>query len=90
MKLQGTFIIRRVDDLGRVVIPREIRKTLGITEGMPLTILVDKETKTIGFQVVPEEYDTKEILKSALQQISAINIEKEIAIEELLRENHFI
>lgn len=36
--MKATGIIRRIDDLGRVVIPREIRKTLGIKEGDPLEI----------------------------------------------------
>ena len=39
MKVTG--IIRRIDDLGRVVIPREIRRTLGIREGEPLEIFLD-------------------------------------------------
>lgn len=42
--MKATGIIRRVDDLGRVVIPREIRKKLGICEGEPLEIYTD----TIG------------------------------------------
>ena len=36
--MKATGIIRRVDDLGRVVIPKEIRRTLGIHEGDPLEI----------------------------------------------------
>ena len=39
--MKATGIIRRVDDLGRVVIPREIRRTLGIREGEPLEIFLD-------------------------------------------------
>lgn len=39
--MKATGIIRRVDDLGRVVIPREIRKTLGIREGEPLEIFTE-------------------------------------------------
>ena len=39
MKATGT--IRRVDDLGRIVIPKEIRQNLGIREGDPLEISVD-------------------------------------------------
>lgn len=40
--MQTTNIIRRVDDLGRVVIPREIRRTLGIREGEALEIFTGK------------------------------------------------
>lgn len=36
--MKATGIIRRIDDLGRVVIPREIRTTLGIKEGDPLEL----------------------------------------------------
>ena len=39
--MKATGIIRRIDDLGRVVIPREIRCTLGIREGEPLEIFLD-------------------------------------------------
>lgn len=38
-----TGIIRRIDDLGRVVIPKEMRKTLRIKEGDPLEIFTNKE-----------------------------------------------
>lgn len=36
--MKATGIVRRIDDLGRVVIPREVRRTLGIKEGDPLEI----------------------------------------------------
>lgn len=38
--MQATGIIRRIDDLGRIVIPKEIRRNLGIREGEPLEISV--------------------------------------------------
>jgi len=41
MKLKG--IVRRIDDLGRVVIPAEIRRVLDIPENAPLEIFVDGE-----------------------------------------------
>ena len=40
--MKATGIVRRIDDLGRVVIPREIRRTLKIREGDPLEILIEK------------------------------------------------
>ena len=40
--MKATGIIRRIDDLGRVVIPREIRRSLKIREGDPLEILIEK------------------------------------------------
>ena len=39
--MRASGIIRRVDDLGRVVIPKEIRHQLKITEGTPLEIFLD-------------------------------------------------
>lgn len=39
--MKATGIIRRIDDLGRVVIPRDLRKKLGIKEGEPLEIYTD-------------------------------------------------
>ena len=40
--MKATGIIRRIDDLGRVVIPRGIRRSLKIREGDPLEILIEK------------------------------------------------
>ena len=40
--MKATGIVRRVDDLGRVVIPKEIRKSCRIREGDPLEIYTDK------------------------------------------------
>lgn len=41
--MKATGIIRRIDDLGRVVIPKEIRRTLKIREGDPLEIFLEKD-----------------------------------------------
>lgn len=43
-------IVRRVDELGRVVIPKEIRRTLRIREGDPLDISVDSQNATISIK----------------------------------------
>lgn len=45
--MKATGIVRRIDDLGRVVIPKEIRRTLRIREGDPLEIFVDREGEII-------------------------------------------
>lgn len=39
--MKATGIIRRIDDLGRVVIPKEIRRTMNIREGEPLEIFLE-------------------------------------------------
>ena len=41
--MKATGIVRRIDDLGRVVIPKELRRTMGLAEGDPLEIFVDGE-----------------------------------------------
>ena len=45
--VKATGIVRRIDDLGRIVIPKEIRRTLRIREGDPLEIYVDREGEVI-------------------------------------------
>ncbi|MFP4698322.1 MAG: stage V sporulation protein T [Eubacteriales bacterium] len=45
--MKATGIVRRIDDLGRVVIPKEIRRTLRIREGDPLEIYTDKDGEII-------------------------------------------
>ncbi len=45
--LKATGIVRRIDELGRVVIPKEIRRTLRIREGDPLEIFTDREGEVI-------------------------------------------
>ena len=45
--MKATGVVRRIDDLGRVVIPKEIRKVLRIKEGDPLEIFTDKEGEVI-------------------------------------------
>ena len=45
--MKATGIVRRIDDLGRVVIPKEIRRTLRIREGDPLEIYTDTNGEVI-------------------------------------------
>lgn len=58
-RLEATGIVRRIDDLGRVVIPKEIRKSLQINEGDPLEMFITdkgvlikryREVKEINFE----------------------------------------
>lgn len=41
--MRATGIVRRVDDLGRIVIPKEIRRSLGIREGEPMEIYLEQD-----------------------------------------------
>ena len=45
--MKATGIVRRIDDLGRVVIPKEIRRTMHIREGDPLEIYTEKDGEVI-------------------------------------------
>ncbi|MEE1313191.1 MAG: stage V sporulation T C-terminal domain-containing protein [Lachnospiraceae bacterium] len=45
--MKATGIVRRIDDLGRVVVPKEIRRTLRIREGDPLEIFTDRDGEII-------------------------------------------
>ena len=45
--MKATGIVRRIDDLGRVVIPKEIRRTMRIREGDPLEIYTSREGEVI-------------------------------------------
>ena len=45
--MKATGIVRRIDDLGRVVIPKEIRRTMRLSEGTPLEIFTDRDGEII-------------------------------------------
>ncbi|MBQ5831853.1 MAG: stage V sporulation protein T [Selenomonadales bacterium] len=51
MPMKATGIVRRIDDLGRVVVPKEIRRTLRIREGDPLEIYVEQ-----GGEIILKKY----------------------------------
>ena len=45
--MKATGVVRRIDDLGRIVIPKEIRRTLRIGEGSPLEIFTEKDGEIV-------------------------------------------
>lgn len=53
--MKATGIVRRIDDLGRVVIPKEIRRTLRIREGDPLEIFTEREGSVILRSILRSE-----------------------------------
>ena len=53
--MKATGIVRRIDDLGRVVIPKEIRRTMRIREGDPLEIYTDNDGEDIFKKYSPGE-----------------------------------
>ena len=56
--MKATGIVRRIDDLGRVVIPKEIRRTMRIREGDPLEIHTDLDTFGLIVKSITERYKT--------------------------------
>lgn len=55
--MKATGIVRRVDDLGRVVIPKEIRRTASIREGDPLEIFLDEDGAIVVRKYIPPYRD---------------------------------
>lgn len=75
--MKATGIVRRIDDLGRVVIPKEIRRTLRIREGDPLEIFVDREGEVIlkKYSPIGELGDfAKEYAESLFETIGHISM----------------
>ena len=59
--MRTTGIVRRIDDLGRIIIPKEIRRQFNIQEGDPLEIFTDPATRSVTFRpyaVQPEIFRT--------------------------------
>jgi AbrB family looped-hinge helix DNA binding protein len=83
-----TGIVRRIDDLGRVAIPKEIRRAYGIKEGDPLEISTSEE----GITFRPYEVDPKHTLRIAIDQIDRFGdgYEESERLKKLLRENGFL
>lgn len=67
--MKATGIVRRIDDLGRVVIPKEIRRSLRIREGEPLEIFTDNE----GGVVFKKYSPVGEVGEFTMQYAEAIN-----------------
>ena len=77
-----TGITRRVDDLGRVVIPKEIRRTLGIKEGEPLEIYT--EENTVCFKKY-QNRDFYEWFEDTVNEESSLSSEEKTALIATLK-----
>ena len=53
--MQKLGIVRRVDDLGRIVIPKDLRKSVGIDEGQAMEFFLDKDKNLILKKYIFEE-----------------------------------
>jgi len=71
--MKATGIVRRIDDLGRVVIPKEIRRTMRIREGEPLEIYTDREGTIIfkKYSPVGEMTETASLLAETVSRVCA-------------------
>lgn len=74
--MRATGIVRRLDDLGRIVIPKEIRQNLNIREGDPMEIFVDSEHNGIYFCKYQCEETAVTLLKQAVQMLNGSNHEE--------------
>ena len=83
--MKNTGIIRRIDDLGRVVVPKEIRRTLGIREGDPLEVYIDRDM--VCYKKYNAEGELAGILDKAYLLLEEKNelSEDEIELRKLIR-----
>lgn len=64
--MRATGIVRRVDDLGRVVIPKELRRSMGIKEGEPLEIYLEDDAvifRRYSYNLVDEVKRVAELIE---------------------------
>ena len=68
--MKGTGIVRRLDELGRITLPIELRRTLDVGERDPLEIFVDEG------RIILQKYEPSDILQAARKTLSAIMIRR--------------
>lgn len=73
--MKATGIIRRLDDLGRVVIPKEIRRTMGAREGDPLEMFIDTESG--GLILIPYHSEASSKLRAIAENIGSVGMSRE-------------
>lgn len=78
----ATGIIRRIDDLGRIVIPKEIRRSLGIKEGDPLEVFTTRDGEVI---LKPYQEDSK-VIDNFIEAFKEMDIIAKKAIVKILVE----
>ena len=84
--MKEACIIRTIDDLGRVVIPKEIRRTLRIREGDPLEIWIDGKDTVCFRKYTIDLRDEVECLKSQIETCSNLSYETQVKAMTLLSE----
>lgn len=71
--MQATGIVRRLDDLGRIVLPKEIRRSFGINEGDAMEIWVTEDHSGIVLTKYHCEDNAVKLLKQAAEMIEGTN-----------------
>jgi stage V sporulation protein T len=83
IKMKATGIVRRIDDLGRIAVPKEIRRNLGIKEGDPLEIYTNRDGEII---LVPYK-ENCHIIDNFIETFKEMNIEDQKTIMKILVDN---
>lgn len=78
--MKSTGIIRRIDDLGRVVIPKEVRQKMRIVEGDALELCYENNMLClVKYNPMPP---FEEALKSVVEMLEAEDISRKISVED--------
>ena len=88
--MRATGIVRIIDDLGRVVIPKEIRRSLNIEEGDPLEIYIDDKTKSVMFKKYLENENALEEIQDIIDNSNDVpDVVKDLlkVAAKILKEN---
>lgn len=83
--MKATGIVRRIDDLGRVVIPKEIRRTMRIREGDPLEIYTNAQGEVIFKKYSPME----ELMNIATQYCEVLHQNSQYPVA-VCDKDHFV
>jgi AbrB family looped-hinge helix DNA binding protein len=83
----STGIVRKIDDLGRVVIPAEMRRSLGVSEGDDLEILLEGDHIAIRprFPTVIREFSVAENTRLSIQGVALELAPGDYLVSRILR-----
>lgn len=81
--MKATGIVRRFDDLGRIVIPKEIRKTFNLKENTPMEIWLHEDGRSIVLTPYSFELNAANLIRQAVEVLEGDD-EKE-AYREMLK-----
>ena len=71
--MRATGIVRRIDDLGRVIIPKEIRRNMKLREGDPIAFYIEREGEIILKKYVPN--DTNKVVAYLVNSANALDFD---------------